>query len=356
MGYRILTINPGSTSTKVTLYEDTQLLRSETLYHAAEEFRSKSLIEQIPARMNRVLVFMRGEPQIDAVVGRGGLLHPVSSGPYLVNDDMLSDLSESRYGQHASNLGAFMAREAALLFQTPHPPMVVDPVVVDELDDVARLSGMQDMPRRSLFHALNQKAVARRVAQQLGTSYDRCNLVVAHMGGGITVGAHKMGRVIDVSNGLDGEGPMTPERAGALPVLKLIDFCQKSDLPLAVLEKKLVGAGGLVAHLGTNDFREVEARAETDPGARLVISAMAYQISKEIGRAMATLSGHAEAIVLTGGLAKARPLCSLIEKHVAAFAKVVLVPGEDEALALAEGALRVLRGEEKPLRYERWAA
>ncbi len=354
MGKRILVINPGSTSTKVALFCNTRLIRVETLHHTVEQLTGKTLLEQVPFRMQSIRQFMSSEKPLDAVVGRGGLLHPVESGTYLVNEDMLKDLGSNRYGQHASNLGAFMAKLSAEEFGSGCAAMVVDPVVVDELDDVARLSGMPLVPRRSLFHALNQKAVARRVAAEMGKQYADARLVVAHMGGGITVGAHRDGRVIDVNNGLDGEGPMSPERCGGLPVTELVKFCFASGLSREEIDRKLVGKGGLVAHLGTNDFREVESKSSSDAETATVVGALALQVAKEIGRAMVTLCGCADAIVLTGGLARSAPFVKQITQYVERFARVIVIPGEDEALALAEGALRVLTAKEQPRTYVRW--
>lgn len=352
--WRILALNPGSTSTKVGLYSGKTLLRSTSLHHDVEELKGRTLIEQLPMRMQSVREFIKGETHLDAAVGRGGLLHPLESGAYVVTDEMLEDLRISRYGVHASNLGAFMAHACSQVFTTQIPPTIVDPVVVDELEDVARLSGLPELPRRSVFHALNQKAVARKVAARLGKKYLETRLVIAHMGGGITVGAHKYGRVIEVNNGLDGEGPMSPERSGGLPVTQLVETCFSGKYSEKEMGRRIIGEGGFVAHLGTNDCKVVEERAPADPKAALVLEAFSYQVAKEIGRALAVLKGEVDAIVLTGGIARSDVICEDIKRRVSRFAPVLVYPGEDELLALAEGAMRVLDGEEEARIYERW--
>jgi butyrate kinase len=259
---------------------------------------------------------------------------------------MLQDLRRGLQGEHAANLGAPIAAEIARM-AGDKPAFIVDPVVVDELAPVARISGLPGMERRSIFHALNQKAVARRAARDLGVPYESLNLIVVHLGGGISVGAHQKGRVIDVPNALDGEGPMSPERSGTLPTVSLVQLAFSWRYTLPELSRMVVGRGGLVAHLGTNDAREVERRiAAGDERAELVYRAMAYQVAKEIGRAAAALSGQVDRILLTGGLAHSVRLTGWIQEQVAWIAPVLLYPGEDELQALAEGALRVLCAEE----------
>jgi butyrate kinase len=281
------------------------------------------------------------------------MLHPIPGGVYAVNEVMLNDLTSCRWGVHASNLGAPLAARFVKSSQKDIPAYIVDPVVVDELADEARLSGLPEIPRTSVFHALNQKAVARRFAAGKGKSVEELRLIVSHMGGGITVGAHEHGRVIDVNNGLTGEGPMTPERSGALPVGDLVVMCFNRKHSLAEMNKKLVGRGGLVAHLGTNDLREVEARIGSGDGkAKLIFDAMVLQIAKEIGSCAAVLKGKVDAILLTGGLAYSKRLCAAIEERVRFIAPVEVFPGEDEMLALAEGALRALRKETEAQIYE----
>jgi butyrate kinase len=287
---------------------------------------------------------------LNAVVGRGGLLKPIAGGTYRINPDMIHDLSRAKYGEHASNLGAVLAGRVAK--KADCPAYIVDPVVVDEMADAARYSGHPLISRKSIFHALNQKAVARKAAQKLGKSYMQCRLIVAHMGGGISIGAHMNGRVIDVNNALDGEGPFSPERAGGVPAGDLIALCYSGRYPEKKMRRMLVGSGGLTAYLGTNDLREIERRireAETD--AENVFNAMAYQIGKEIGAMAAALQGGVDGIVLTGGLAFSEAFVKAIEAHIDWIAPVQVFPGEAEMEALVEGAYRVLKGEEEEKSY-----
>lgn len=354
--YRILTLNPGSTSTKVALFEDETELWSDTQRYDADLVRTfANIMDQESFRLDAVRqALARHETPVsslDAVVGRGGLLKPIPGGTYSVNPAMIEDLKNCRWGAHASNLGAPMA--ARLAAEAGHErAFIVDPVVVDELVPEARLSGIPEIERRSIFHALNQKAVARRAARELGKAYTEVNLVIAHMGGGISVGAHERGRVIDVNNALDGEGPFSPERAGSLPAGELVRLCFSGTYGLDQIMKKLVGGGGLVAHLGTNDLREVERRIdEGDEKAGRVYEAMAYQVAREIGARAAVLKGQVDAVVLTGGLAYSSRFTDRIASRVAFIAPVRIYPGEDESAALAQGALRVLKGEEQPRQY-----
>lgn len=348
-------MNPGSTSTKIAVYEDENAVLKETLRHDAESLaRFPRVIDQYPFRKKAILDWLKSQGEdpagFSAAVGRGGILRPIPGGTYLVNDRMLADLRQGLYGEHAANLGAALAHEIA--HPCGRPAYIVDPVVVDEMEPVARISGLPGMPRRSLFHALNQKAVARRVSRQIGKPYDKCNLIVVHLGGGITVGAHRKGRVIDVNNGLDGEGPFSPERAGTLPTLSLVNLCFSWKYTHAELNKMIVGRAGLVAHLGTNDAREVERMiADGSQKAEMVYRAMAYQVAKEIGRAAVALKGEVDAVVITGGLAYSEVLVGWIRERIGFIGEVIISPGEDEMQALAEGALRVLRGEEEPKMY-----
>jgi butyrate kinase len=362
---KIFAVNPGSTSTKIALYStesaeersveclwsDTQRYDTDVIEGFAnvmeqEQFRYDEIVKVLDSKGVRASAF-------DAAVGRGGLLKPVRGGTYLVNDRMLEDLKSMRYGAHASNLGAPLALRFAAAAGDKTPAFIVDPVVVDELTDEARLSGLPEVPRVSIFHALNQKAVARRAAADLKKDLSACNLVVAHMGGGISVGAHEKGRVIDVNNALDGEGPMSPERSGSLPAGALTRLCFSGKYSEEEVRKKIPGTGGLVAHLGTNDLREAERRVTAgETQARLVFEALALQISKEIGSCAAVLMGAVDAVVLTGGLAFSDKLCEQISARVAFIAPILRYPGEDEMGALAEGALRVLEAKERPLNYE----
>ncbi|KAA0549486.1 butyrate kinase [Bacillus sp. BGMRC 2118] len=353
--YRILVINPGSTSTKIGVYSDEVSIFEKTIRHDAETISSyPNIIDQYEFRKNTILEALDHEginiSKLSAVCGRGGLLRPIEGGTYDVNDQMLKDLRKGYSGQHASNLGGIIAYEIASGLNIPS--FIVDPVVVDELDPIARISGVPEIERKSIFHALNQKAVARRVAKDLGKRYEELNLIVTHMGGGITVGVHKLGRVIDVNNGLHGDGPFSPERAGTVPAGDLVSLCFSGEFYRDEVMKKLVGQGGLVGYLGTNDAISVEKMIESgNEKAKLVYEAMAYQVAKEIGSAAAALAGKVDAIILTGGLAYGKGYVSLITDRVKWIADVIVQPGENELQALAEGALRVLKGEERAKTY-----
>jgi butyrate kinase len=358
----LLVINPGSTSTKVAVYKDRQPLFVETLRHSSKEINTfEHVLDQYELRLETVLELL-SEKQIplssfSAVVGRGGLLRPIPSGTYRVNEKMVAELrSWDKEREHASNLGALLAYDIAE--RAGVPAFIVDPVCVDEFDELARVSGLPEIQRRSLSHALNLKAVARRAAQELEQPYSELNLVIVHMGGGISVTAHRRGRMVDVNQALDGTGPFAPERAGGLPVGDVVRMCfgvsPYEDLGLTYEEmfRKLAGQGGLVAHLGTNSAVEVEERIKAgDDHARLIYEAMAYQIGKEIGGMATVLKGDIDALVVTGGVAHSEMLMGWIRERVAWIAPLLVYPGEDELLALAEGALRVLRGEEKACSY-----
>ena len=360
---KIFVVNPGSTSTKIALFEDEKCLWADTQRYETdvmerfetvtdqEDFRYDEIMKALHARGTRLDEFA-------AAVGRGGMLKPIRGGVYRVNSRMLQDLKNRTYGAHASNLGAPLAERFAAAGNkngsAPVPAFIVDPVVVDELAPEARLSGLPEIPRISVLHALNQKSVARRAAAELKKPLPECRFVVAHMGEGISVGAHEQGRVIDVNNALDGEGPMSPERSGNLPVGGLLDLCFDGKHTLREIQKKINGKGGLVAHLGTNDLREAEKRiAAGDPPAALVFEALALQIAKEIVSCATVLKGVVDAVILTGGLAFSDRLCERISARVASVAdlRFFRYPGEDEMQALADGALRVLRNEEPFLEY-----
>lgn len=351
---RILILNPGSTSTKLAVFAGDSPEFEVTLRHGRDDLAPfPTIMDQLDYRKAMVLELLeeRGV-EIDslaAVVGRGGLMRPVASGTYAVNDAMLDDVRVGFLGQHASNLGALLAHEIAA--PAGLPSFVVDPVVVDEMNDLARYSGVPEIPRTSLVHALNVKATARRAAGELERPLDEINLVVTHLGGGISVVAMERGRMTDVSNALSA-GPFSPERAGAVPTLELVDMCFSGDLTRAEVRRKLVGGGGFVAYLGTNSAKEVEDRiAAGDSEATVVMDAMLYQVAKEIGAMAAALKGNVDGVVLTGGLANAEYITSRLAAYVDFIAPVIVVPGEDEMEALAEGCLRVLRGEEDALEY-----
>ncbi|MGH4120605.1 butyrate kinase [Clostridium sp.] len=356
MSYKLLMINPGSTSTKIGVYEDEKEVLVETLRHSSEEIgKFESIFEQFNFRKEVILNLLKEKnfdiKALDAIVGRGGLLKPIEGGTYAVNEAMLNDLKIGVLGQHASNLGGIIANEIAESLDIP--AFIVDPVVVDEMMDVARISGMPEIERRSIFHALNQKAVAKRYAKENSKKYEDINLIVAHMGGGISVGAHKAGKVIDVNNALDGEGPFSPERSGGLPVGDLVKMCFSGKYTIEDIVKKINGKGGFVAYLNTNDAKEVEDKAEAgDEKCKLIFEAMAYQVAKEIGKCAAVLKGDVDAIILTGGIAYGKPMVSYIKERVEFICPVVVYPGEDELLALAQGGLRVLSGEEKVREYK----
>ncbi|WP_032120462.1 butyrate kinase [Clostridium amazonitimonense] len=356
MSYKLLIINPGSTSTKIGVYEDKTEVLTETLRHKSEEIEKYSTIyDQFQFRKDVILKVLKEKnfdiKELDAVVGRGGLLKPIISGTYKVNETMLEDLKIGVQGQHASNLGGIIANQIGK--ELDIPAFIVDPVVVDEMDEVARISGMPEIERKSIFHALNQKAVAKRYAKEAGKKYEDLNLIVAHLGGGVSVGAHKDGRIIDVNNALDGEGPFSPERSGGVPVGDLVKMCYSGKYTLDEIKKKINGKGGFVAYLGTNDARDVlKASNEGDKKAKLVFDAMAYQVAKEIGKCSAVLCGKVDTIILTGGIAYSKEMVDAISERVSFISNIVVYPGEDEMLALAEGGLRVLNGEEEAKEYK----
>ena len=353
--FKILAINPGSTSTKIAVYQDKEEIFEKTLRHSSEEIdKFEKIADQLDFRKDIIENVLKeggiNLGDLDAVVGRGGLLKPIKGGTYIVNDAMVEDLKIGVSGQHASNLGGIIARQIGDEINVPS--YIVDPVVVDEMEEVARLSGVPEMPRISIFHALNQKAIGRRAAENIGKKYEDCNFLIVHMGGGITVGAHKKGKVIDNTNGLDGEGPFSPERSGGLPVGALFRACYGDEMTKDQVSKRIKGQGGVVAYLGTNDIREVEARInDGDEKAKLVYEAMIYQICKEIGAYATVLKGDIDAIILTGGIAHSAKVRDMIKERVGFLGEVLSYPGEDEMSALAEGGLRVLKGEEEALVY-----
>ncbi len=353
--FRILVINPGSTSTKIAVFLNSDCIMETTLRHSSEELSCFSTIpDQLLFRKNLIIETLNSNDislsSFDAIVGRGGLLKPMKSGTYLINEKMLEDLKRGVQGQHASNLAGIIA--SSIGDEIHKPSFIVDPVVVDELEDIARITGLPEIQRTSIFHALNQKSVAKNVAKELSKKYEDLNLIVAHLGGGISIGAHKKGQVVDVNNALDGDGPFSPERAGSLPTDKLLRMCFQEDASMDQIKKKLVGKGGLVAHLGTNDAKEVNKMIDSNnKEAELIYKAMAYQISKEIGSCAAVLKGSVDAIILTGGIAYDSRFIDWISAHVSFISKIIVFPGENEMSALAEGALRVLDGSEEGKEY-----
>lgn len=356
MSYKSLIINPGSTSTKIGVFEDETLLFEETLRHVTEEIAQyETIVDQKDFRKNvimEVLVHNNFDIKtLDVIVGRGGLLKPIPGGTYAVTDELVKDLIEAKRGEHASNLGGLLAKEIGDELNVP--AFIVDPVVVDELDDIARFSGVPELPRTSIFHALNQKAVAKRYAKEIGAAYDSLNLIVVHMGGGVSVGAHKKGRIVDVFNALDGDGAFSPERAGSVPPGALVKMCFSGQYTEAEIRKKLVGGAGFNAYLNTNDARDVEKYAFEDGNdfAKEVLDAFIYQIAKDIGAQATVLEGKVDQIILTGGIAFSDYVVPELERRAGFITGFTVYPGEDELLALAQGALRVMNKEEEAKVY-----
>ena len=355
MSVKSLIINPGSTSTKIGVFEDETLLFEETLRHSTEEIAQyASIVDQKDFRKQIILDLLKEKNfdirSLQVIVGRGGMLKPIPGGTYAVSDDLLHDLKIGKQGQHASNLGGILAREIG--DEIGVPSYIVDPVVVDELMPIARYSGVPELPRTSVFHALNQKAVAKRYAKEKGVPYESLNLIVVHMGGGVSVGAHEKGRVIDVFNALDGDGAFSPERAGAVPSGALIRMCFSGEYTEKEVYKKIVGGGGFNAYLGTNDMRDVAKMIdEGDTHADEVREAFILQVCKNIGSMSCVLKGKVDAIIVTGGIAYNKAVVDKMEERAGFIAPFTVYPGEDELLALAQGALRVLNGEEKAMEY-----
>ena len=354
MQYSILAINPGSTSTKIAVFKNSdEVFKTNISHPAAALAKFDAVAEQFVFRLETIIKVLE-EAHVDltklhAVVGRGGIIRPVPSGTYLVNDRMAADLRHP-LKEHASNLGGLIAKEIA--DRQGIPAFIVDPPVVDEMDEVARISGLSGIERKSVFHALNQKAIARKLSHALKKEYEESSLIIAHMGGGITVGAHQEGRVIDVNNGIDGDGAFTPERSGTLPLMDVIRLCFGGKYTEKEIDQKIVGKGGVVSYFGTNDVREVERLAlGNDEKANLVLEALAYQVAKEIGAYATVLLGNVDGIALTGGLAFSQIITEAIITRVKFIAPVYVYPGEMEMEALAEGALRVLTGLENPKNY-----
>ncbi|MDR1591447.1 MAG: butyrate kinase [Prevotellaceae bacterium] len=345
--YKLLIINPGSTSTKIAVYHDLTSIFEKTIRHSAEEISPfPSVASQYTFREKTILDCLKEYDiplQFDIVVGRGGIVRPLKSGAYAVNEAMKTDLLNATYGEHASNLGAVLADAIAQKIDGCRA-IIADSVVVDELEPIARVSGNPLFPRISIFHALNQKAIARRYAADCGKRYEDLNLVIAHLGGGISVGAHRKGRAVDVNNAL-GYGPFSAERSGTVSSIELAKLCFSGKYTAAEVQRLLNGQGGLMAHLNTNNALEVEKRAEAgDEHTKLVWDGMAYNIAKEIGAMCAALNGEVDAILLTGGIAYGKKFVAYITGMVGKFAPVAVYPGEDELTALAENGIRVLDG------------
>lgn len=354
---RILAINPGSTSTKIAVYQNGNIVFLKTIRHSVEELKQfEKITDQYEYRKNIIYKELKNaEIKIDmirAVIGRGGLVKPIPSGVYRVNDKMKEDLRNCLMGAHASNLGGLIADDIAKALPDAQA-FIADPVVVDELQPLARYSGHPAFERVSVFHALNQKAIARTHAKSVMRKYEDMNLIVAHLGGGITVGAHKNGRVIDVNQGLDGDGPFSPERSGTLPVGALVDMAFSGKYTQAEMRSMIVGKGGMSAYTGSNDAYQIEQKALAGDAKCLeVLEAMAYQVAKEIGAMSTVLNGEVDAILITGGIANGKWFCNLIIDRVYKIAPVHVYPGEDEMRALAENAALVLSGEIEAKEYE----
>jgi butyrate kinase len=353
----ILTINPGSTSTKVAVFHSNDLAFLKNIKHSTEELdKFGHIIDQFEYRKNTIIKELESAHMdircIEVIVGRGGLVKPIPSGVYEVNERLKEDLRKGVQGQHASNLGGLIAAELA----TEIPgcrALIADPVVVDEMEPVAKYTGLPDFTRRSIFHALNQKAIGRMHAMAIGRKYEELNLIMVHLGGGISVGAHRMGKVIDVNQALDGDGPFSPERSGTLPVGDLVKMCFSGEYTMEEIQKKIVGKGGFVAYLGTNNAYEIEQRVNAgDELAAKIQEAMAYQVAKEIGAMSVVLEGKVDAIIITGGIAYNKGFVEYLKKKTAFIAPIGIYPGEDEMRALAMNGLRVLEGEEELKVYE----
>ncbi|WP_174613754.1 butyrate kinase [Virgibacillus ihumii] len=357
--YRIMVVNPGPDITKIGIFEDEICIMEKIIQHDSRELEAcHRIADQAEIRKSAVLEQLDKEgmniSRLDAVCGRGGLLRPIKGGTYRVSQPMLYDLKESFYGEHVSNLGGIIAYEIADGLNIPS--FIVDPIVVDELDEIARISGVPEFPRKSIFHALNHKAVARQAAAEIGKAYTESNLIVAHMSDGITIGAHHRGNVIDVNNGLHGEGPFSTERAGTVPSGSLAALCYSSQYYLDEIMQKLKDQSGLKGYLHTSDPVEIEKRVnEGDRFAKMIYEAMVYQITKEIGAMSTVLKGDIDAVVLTGTLAHGKLLVEWIANRVNWIADVITYPGENDLQALNNGTLRVLKGEELPNSYPNYS-
>ncbi len=352
-----MAINPGSTSTKIAVFRNTKEVFLKTIKHSSEDLADYHKITDQYSFRKQIIMGELENASIDVnnirvIVGRGGVVKPIPSGVYQVNERLMEDLKIGFLGQHASNLGGLIAQDIANAIPDAKA-YIADPVVVDELEDIARISGHPEFERVSIFHALNQKAIARQHAKSVSAQYEDLNLVVAHLGGGISVGAHCRGRVIDVNQALDGDGPFSPERSGTLPAGALVTMCFSGKYSEEEIRRMINGKGGLVAYLGTNDAYEVEKRASAgDTKAQMIQDAMAYQVAKEIGAMSTVLKGEVDAILLTGGIAYGKPFVEAVSERVRHICPVYVYPGEDEMRALAMNGLMVYTGETEALVYK----
>lgn len=354
----ILVINPGSTSTKIAVYNNRTQLIYRTFNHDEKEMAVFSTVLDQKAFRKQIILDILQEHgfrlnDIDIFIGRGGLVRHLQSGVYRINDDYIHDASVGLNGEHASNLGAILAWEFARAVNKEEMAYTVDPVVVDEYDPIAKISGIPEISRVGAFHALNQKAVAHRYATETNRSYSALKLIVAHLGGGISVGAHRNGRIVDVNSALAGDGPFSPERAGRLPSYELLKLCFSGQYTYAQLKKKLIGEGGVYGYLGTKDIRDVEQQImDGNKKARDILEAMAYQIAKEIASCAAVLEGWVDAIIITGGIAYNRRIVEFIRQRVSFITpEIVVYPGEDEMFALADGVLAAMEGQRELVEY-----
>lgn len=353
----ILALNPGSTSTKISLYDGDKEVFTKTLRHTSEELAPyENVIDQYEFRETTILKALEEAgvalSDLKAVVGRGGLLKPIASGTYAVNDAMVEDLKSACYGEHASNLGGIIARAIAQKAGAECRSFIADPVVVDEMSDIARIGGHPEFPRLSIFHALNHKAIAKLYAKENNTDYNKLNLIVAHLGGGVSVAAHMKGKVVDTNNALFGEGPFSPERSGGITAKQMLDACFSGKYTQDELKKIISGKGGIVSHLGTNSFKEVEDRAAAgDAKAKQIADAFVYNVAKAIGGMAPVFSGKVDAILVTGGIAYGKALMQQLADMVSFIAPVKIYPGEDEMGALVRNALSVLNGEDTVKTY-----
>ncbi|WP_125566667.1 butyrate kinase [Companilactobacillus insicii] len=354
---KTIIINPGSTSTKIAMFDGEKSILNTNIEHDNDEIlKFNTLVDQEPFRVNKIEEYLDSEGidlnEADAFVGRGGLMRPIPGGTYEVDSLMIEDLKSGKFGIHASNLGAIISNYLAKKFNKR--AFIVDPVVVDEFEPVAYLSGFKGLDRRSVFHALNQKAVAREALKRVGKKYDESNVIVAHLGGGISIGAHKNGKVIDVNNGLDGEGPFSPNRTGQVSAMSVVDYIFENHADRETMRKLITQTGGLVSYLGTNDLRDVETMIDSgNEYAKLIFDSLVYQISKEIAKQASVLNGDVDLIILTGGLAYSSILTSSLIQENKWITKVESIPGEMEMRALNLGAQRVLTGAEEVKNYQK---
>lgn len=345
---KILVINPGATSTKFAVFTGEKVAIKKTVDHSVQDLQHfERVFDQYQYRLKLVMKTLKAEginvKRLKAVIARGGLLKPIAGGTYSVNEKMLIDLEKAERGEHASNLGAVLAYNIGQKLGIP--AFVADPVAVDEMEPVAKISGLAEIDRVSLFHALNHKAVARKVAREIGKKYEDVNFIVVHLGSGISIASHKKGRVIDVNDSKD-EGPFSPDRCGGLPVYQLVKLCYSGKYDFKQMKEKIMPQGGIFSYLGTKDLREVERLVkEGNKKAELLTDALAYQIAKDIGAHATVLYGDVDRIILTGGIAYSKLIVDKIIERVTFLAPVKIIPGEEELESLAMNALRVLKGQ-----------